>query len=207
MGEDGLQNCEPEIMQEWFGGVDRMNLLKKFLQDLTGLGVATIIITYGIPKLVKILLDKNGFLDSRLGIKGIFGCVRPGILYNKGQALISIYETMCSTSFVEHKHEIVFADDSRSNIDAIDRECDLPEGHNIFIDKTTAMTHEHFEKVIDIYKKLSSKQSSSETHEHASMISTNLPVVHDDNIDDGTPMISQSPRSPSESRRLSVSGR
>jgi hypothetical protein len=82
MGEEGLKLCDIEVIEEWFGGTERVAQLQDFLQKLVASGACTIIVTYGMPKLVKILLDRTGFLDSRFAIKGIFGCVRPGILYD-----------------------------------------------------------------------------------------------------------------------------
>lgn len=153
MGEDGLQSCDMEVLQEWFGGEERLDALRAFLENLVEIGVSTVIVTYGMPKLVKILLDRCGFLDSKYGIRGIFGCVRPGILYNKAQALIAIYEAMTDgEAFSDHRHEVLFADDSRSNIEAIERECDLPDEQNMLIDKNTAMTQEHMDIILEFFQ-------------------------------------------------------
>ena len=97
----------------------------------------------------------------RFGIRGIFGCVRPGILYNKGQALMSIYESMTSTSFADHKTDILFADDSKSNIDAVERECDLPDEQNMLIDKTTAMTQDHMDLILEFFEDVSAANVSA----------------------------------------------
>ena len=151
MGEEGLRSCDEEVMAEWFGGQERIDMLKKFMEDIVHVGATTVIITYGLPNLVKILLERTGFLDSIYGIKGIFGCVRPGILYNKGHAIISIYETMTSASFEANIDKIVFVDDSKSNIDAVERECKLPSEQNILIDKNTAMVEDHAKIILEIF--------------------------------------------------------
>ena len=162
MGEDGLQSCDMEVLQEWFGGVERLDALRIFLEKLVEVGVSTVIVTYGMPKLVKILLDRCGFLDSKYGIRGIFGCVRPGILYNKAQALIAIYEAMTDgKAFSDHRHEVLFADDSRSNIEAIERECDLPDEQNMLIDKNTAMTQEHMDIILEFFQGVAAKAGPS----------------------------------------------
>ena len=206
MGEDGLKSCDTDVMEEWFGGAERMEALKGFLTKLVQLQVSTLIVTYGMPKLVKILLDRTGFLDSAYGIKGIFGCVRPGILYNKGQALISIYEEMTSEKFADHTEEILFVDDSKSNIDAVDRECNLPEEQNILIDKTTAMTAGNMSGIVEFFQKIAdSKPGTSESGaDHA--ISTGASQDDGNSEDPGVPMVASGSSSNSPSRRGS-SGR
>jgi len=187
MGESGLQACEPEILVDWFGGNERLSELKQFLIDLTSLGVTTIIVTYGIPKLVKILLERTGFLDSKYGIRGIFGCVKPGILYKKSEALREIYETMTSANFDEHTKEIFFVDDSRSNIEDVGANCGLPDKQNVLIDKTTAMVVDTMQDILSFYADVAdSRQQNGPSSGSISMPTSQ----HNDATDDpGFPII------------------
>lgn len=204
MGEDGLKSCDMEVMTEWFGGPERLASLKKFLTELTAIEVTTIIVTYGIPKLVKILLERTGFLDSSFGIKGIFGCVRPGILYKKGQAIVEIFESMTGEDFADHKHEVVFADDSRSNIDDIRENLGLPDTQNILIDKTTAMVDGTMSDILSFFSAIAgSRSSGSGTGGSISMPSPNNSSAEDpgvpmmgsnDGVDHVTPASPGSPR-------------
>jgi len=63
-GIKGLQKKSTEEIVDWFGGKDRLEMCKRYLNFLATMNIATIIVTHGTPPLVYSMMRKVGFFDD-----------------------------------------------------------------------------------------------------------------------------------------------
>lgn len=131
-GVRGMKRMPLAEIRRMFGGGERIELLKMFFTNLVAVGVATVVVTYGLPELVFIMLARMGLMgpsdtDATTlahGILAVCGSKREGIFFRKDVCINQVSNAIAGTK-PKCLKRVFFADDTGKHIAAVIDGCGL----------------------------------------------------------------------------------